>query len=53
MHNDPLIKLEDTEIPVINILPSHKTIKKQIHPSLTTSASGHPHRIGSWPTNAP
>ena len=60
MHNDPLIKLEDADIPIVdkykflayiwqevNIHPTHKISKKQIHLSPTTSVSGRLHRIGS------
>ena len=61
MHNDPFIKLEDTEIPVVDkykflgvifnrkltFIPQIKYLKKQIHSSPTTSVSCHPHRMGS------
>ena len=65
MHNEPLLKIDDSKIPVINeykflgiifdkktfIPPTHKIPKKQINPSPTTSASCCPHRVGSWPSN--
>ena len=61
MHNDPLIKHEHTEIPVIDeykffgvifdrkvtLIPHIKYLKKQINLSPTTSVSGRPHRIES------
>ena len=61
MHNDPLIKLEDTEIPVVDeykflgiifdwkltFIPNKKYFKKQIHPNPTASANGHSHRMMS------
>ena len=61
MHNDPLLKIDDSEIPVVNeykflgiifdkklsFIPHIKYLKKQINPSPTTSASRCPHRVGS------
>ena len=66
IHNDPLLKIDDSEIPVVNeykflgiifdkktfIHPTHKIPKKQINLCPTTSASRCPHRVGSWPSNS-
>ncbi len=60
MHNDSLIKIEDAEIPVVDkykflgvifdrkltFIPHIKYLKKQIHPTPTTSESGRLHRMG-------
>ena len=65
MHNNPVIKIEDSKIPVVNeykflgvifpkktyIYPAHKIFKKQINPCPTTFASRCPHRVGSWSSN--
>ena len=67
MLNDPVLKIDDFEIPVVNeykflgiifdkkklsFIPHIKYLKKQINPRPTTFASRCPHRVGSCPSNA-
>ena len=62
MHSDPVLKIDESEIPVVNkykflgvifdkkklsFIPHIKYLKKQINPCPTTFASRCPHRVGS------
>ena len=61
MLNDPVLKIDDSEIPVVNeykflsvifdkklsFIPHIKYLKKQINPCPTNFASHCPHRVGS------